>query len=96
MVCTPSDLEVCFVDVAEYRGRVFVGVDIGEASSGTAAVAYWPDTGALRTWLAFGDVPDLAARARRDGADYAEMARRGELRTYRRAHGAGLRVRVAC
>ena len=82
MVCTPSDLEACFVDVAEYRGRVFVGVDIGEASSGTAAVAYWPDTGALRTWLAFGDVPDLAARARRDGADYGEMARRGELRTY--------------
>ena len=27
-------------------------------------------------------MPDLAARGRRDGADYAEMARRGELRTY--------------
>ena len=83
MICTPSDLEACFVDVAEYRGQVFVGFDIGEASSGTAAVAYWPQTGALRSWLAFGDVPDLAARARRDGADYGEMARRGELRTYR-------------
>ena len=82
MICTPSDLEACFVDVAEYRGQVFVGFDIGEASSGTAAVAYWPQTGALRSWLAFGDVPDLAARARRDGADYGEMARRGELRTY--------------
>ena len=48
----------------------------------TAAVAYWSETGALRTWLAFGDVPDLAARGRRDGADYLAMARRGELRTY--------------
>ena len=36
----------------------------------------------MKSWLAFGDVPDLAARARRDGADYATMARRGELRTY--------------
>ena len=61
---------------------MFVGFDIGEASSGTAAVAYWSATGALRTWLAFGDVPDLAARGRRDGADYLAMARRGELRTY--------------
>ena len=82
MVCTPSDLEACFVDVAEYRGPCYVAFDIGEASSGTAAVAYWPQTGALRTWLAFGDVPDLAARGRRDGADYLEMARRGELKTY--------------
>ena len=82
MVCTPSDLEACFVDVAEYRGPVYVGLDIGEASSGTAAVAYWPQTGALRTWLAFGDVPDLAARGKRDGSDYIAMQRRGELRTY--------------
>ena len=82
MVCTPSDLEACFVDVAEYRGPCYVGLDIGEASSGTAAVAFWPQTGALRTWLAFGNVPDLVARGRRDGADYAAMARRGELRTY--------------
>ena len=82
MVCTPSDLEACFVDVAEYRGPCYVAFDIGEASSGTAAVAYWPQTGALRTWLAFGDVPDLAERGRRDGADYLEMARRGELNTY--------------
>ena len=39
-------------------------------------------TGALRTWLAFGNVPDLGTRAKRDGADYSEMERRGELRTY--------------
>ena len=82
MVCTPSDLEACFVDEAEYRGQVFVGIDIGEASSGTAAVAFWPASGALRTWLSFGDVPDLAARGRRDGSDYLAMERRGELRTW--------------
>ena len=82
MVCTPSDLEACFVDVAEYRGPCYVAFDIGEASSGTAACAYWPATGALRTWLAYGAVPDLIARGRRDSADYAAMARRGELRTY--------------
>ena len=82
MVCTPSDLEACFVDVAEYRGPCYVGLDIGEASSGTAAVAFWPQTGALRTWLAFGNVPDLVARGRRDSADYGAMQRRGELRTY--------------
>ena len=82
MVCTPSDLAACFVEAAVYRGPAYVGIDIGEAGSGTAAVAYWSETGALRTWLAFGDVPDLAARGRRDGADYLTMERRGELRTY--------------
>ena len=82
MVCTPSDLEACFVDVAEYRGPCYVAFDIGEASSGTAAVAYWPATGALRTWLAYGDVPDLVARGRRDGSDYLSMQRRSELKTY--------------
>ena len=81
-VCTPSDLEACFVDDAEYRGQAFVGIDIGEASSGTAAVAFWPASGALRTWLSFGDVPALVDRSRRDGADYAAMERMGELRTY--------------
>ena len=81
-VCTPADLDACFVDEAEYRGQVFVGIDIGEASSGTAAVAYWPSTGALRTWLSFGDTPTLVDRSRRDGTDYAVMERRGELRTY--------------
>ena len=82
MICSPGDLEACFVDVAEYRGPCYVAFDIGEASSGTAAVAFWAATGAMRTWLAFGNVPDLGARGRRDSADYAAMERRGELRTY--------------
>ena len=82
MVCTPADLEQCFVDEATYAGPCYLGIDIGESSAGSAAVAYWPETGGLQSWLAFGDMPDLAARGRRDGADYAAMERRGELRTY--------------
>ena len=82
MVCAPTDLAACFVDAVEYRGPCYLGLDVGEAGSGTAAVAYWPVTGALRTWLAFGDRPTLKERAKRDGADYPAMERRGELRTY--------------
>ena len=82
MVCTPDDLRSCFADEIDCRGPAYVGLDIGEAGSGTAACAYWPATGALKTWLGFGSVPDLKARGKRDGADYPAMERRGELRTY--------------
>ena len=82
MVCSPGDLRSCFADDVECRGPAYVGLDIGEAGSGTAAAAYWPATGALRTWLAFGSVPTLRDRAKRDGADYAAMERLGELRVY--------------
>ena len=82
MICTPDDLRACFAEDIECRGPAYVGLDIGEAGSGTAAAAYWPVTGALKTWLAFGDMPSLRDRAKRDGANYIEMARRGELRTY--------------
>ena len=82
MVCTPDDLRACFADDIDFRGPAYVGLDVGEAASGTAAVAYWPRTGAMRTWLAFGDNPTLKARGKRDGADYAAMERGGELRTY--------------
>ena len=82
MVCSPDDLRACFADEIECRGPAYVGLDIGEAGSGTAAVAFWPVTGALRSWLAFGAVPDLKARGKRDGADYLAMERRHELRTY--------------
>ena len=82
MVCTPDDLRACFADSIECRGPAYVGLDVGEAGSGTAAAAYWPQTGALRTWLAFGDTPSLRDRAKRDGADYPAMLRRGELAVY--------------
>ena len=82
MVCTPDDLRACFADAVEYRGVAYLSFDIGEAGSGTAAAAFYPVTGALRTWLAFGDVPTLTERGKRDGADYLAMERRGELRVY--------------
>ena len=82
MVCSPGDLRSCFTASLDCRGPAYVGLDIGEAGSGTSAAAYWPASGALRTWLSFGDTPSLKERAKRDGADYPAMARRGELRVY--------------
>ena len=82
MICTPDDLRSCFADAVEFRGPCYLGVDVGEAGSGTAAALYAPMTGALKTWLAFGAVPTLKARGKRDGADYLAMQARGELRTY--------------
>ena len=82
MVCTPDDLRACFADEIECRGPAYVGLDIGEAGSGTAAVAFWPVTGAVRTWLSFGGTPNLKTRGKRDNTDYVSMAARGELKTY--------------
>ena len=85
MICDPSDLTNCFVDsdqLPERLGDVYVGFDIGEATSATAAVAIWPLTGRTEFFLAFGAVPDLATRGRRDDAPYLDMQARGELRTY--------------
>ena len=83
MILSPDDLRACFADDPPDRaGPCFLGFDFGEAVSSTAAVAIWPETGRLETWQAFGDVPALAERARRDSAPYAAMEARGELRTY--------------
>ena len=83
MILSPDDLRACFADDPPARqGGCFLGFDFGEAVSSTAAVAVWPATGRLETWQAFGDVPPLAERARRDSAPYAAMVERGELRTY--------------
>ena len=83
MICSPDDLRGCFADDPPARqGPCFLGFDIGEATSATAACAIWPATGRLETWCAFGDVPALAERAKRDSAPYGQMEARGELRTY--------------
>ena len=83
MILSPDDLRACFADDPPAReGGCFLGFDFGEAVSGTAAVAIWPATGRLETWQAFGDVPPLPERARRDSAPYVAMIERGELRTY--------------
>jgi len=83
MIFSPDDLRACFADDPPPReGPCYLGFDFGEATSATAAAAVWPATGRVETWAAFGDVPSLAERQRRDSAPYVEMARRGELRTY--------------
>ena len=83
MLCSPADIKACFVDVLPERAaQVVIGLDMGEATSASAAVAIWPETGRLETWMAFGDVPSLIVRGKRDGARYDLMAERGELRTY--------------
>lgn len=84
MILLPSELDACVgePDFDPKRGRVVLGFDFGESLSGTAAVAIWPQTRAVRTWLAFGYKPSLRKRGQRDNADYVEMERGGELRTY--------------
>ena len=83
MLCSPDDLRACFVDELPARaGPCFLGLDVGEATSATSAAVVFPATGRLETWMAFGDNPPLAERAKRDDAPYVEMERRGELTLY--------------
>lgn len=83
MILSPDDLRACFVDELPARqGNVYLGLDCGEATSATACFAVWPATGRCEMWMAFGDVPDLRERGKRDGADYVLMEKRKELKTY--------------
>ena len=83
MIFSVSDVSGCLVDeLPERSGPCVIGVDIGEATSGTAWCAIWPETGRMETRLAFGDKPSLADRGKADGAPYVAMAKRGELVTY--------------
>ena len=63
-------------------GRAISGSTWAKRAAVRRRAAYWSATGALRSWLAFGDTPTLTARGKRDGANYPDMQRRGELRTY--------------
>lgn len=83
LIVSPDDLRACFTDAPPPReGAAFLGFDFGEAKSATAAAAIWPATGRMECWMAFGDTPALAKRAKADDAPYAEMKRAGELRIY--------------
>ena len=83
MIFSLADWNRCVVDELPQRvGQAVLGLDIGEARSTTAAAAIWPATGRVETWMAFGDNPPLAERARFDAARYVEMHQRGELVTY--------------
>ena len=65
-------------------GPVAIGFDLGGASSMTAFVGYWPQSGRLEARGAFPADPGLEARGKADavGDRYARMAARGEIRTY--------------
>ena len=90
MILSPDELRACFLEDPPPRsGPAYLGFDFGESSSATAAVAVWPATGRMETFMAFGDVPTLAERAKRDSAPYVAMEARGELRTY---PGRGVRL----
>ena len=83
MIFPPSDLRACFTsDLPERRGDAVVGLDMGEATSASAAFVIWPQSGRCESFMAFGDNPDLVERGKRDGARYDLMHERGELRTY--------------
>lgn len=64
-------------------GPVVIGLDLGGSASMSAAAYVWPESGRFEALGWFPSEPDLVARGTRDhvGDLYAEMARRGELRT---------------
>ena len=75
MIFAPSDLRACFTsDLPERRGDVVIGLDMGEATSASAAVAIWPQSGRCESFMAFGDHPTLIERGKRDGCRYDLMA----------------------
>lgn len=86
VICDAADWRACEVDeLPPRRGPCTVGFDLGSGTSMTAACCAWPESGRFEAWAAFPDTPDLRARGRADGKGaefYAEMERRGELRTY--------------
>ena len=90
VLVSPEAWARCERDVLPDRRGVYVlGLDIGGGGAMTGAAGYWPVSGRLEALAAFGGIPDLRARGRRDnvGGLYADMARRGELLVH-----AGLRV----
>ena len=63
------------------KGRCFWGLDLGQTEAASAVAAYYPASGRLESIAAFGNVPDLSERSRRDGAGqlYHVAHRRGEI-----------------
>ena len=83
MIFAPSDLTACVTgELPDRAGNCYLGLDFGGATSGTAACGIWPETGRVELWFGFGDVPDVIARGRTDGARYDLMHQRGELTLY--------------
>ena len=85
-VVTVADYLRCVKGALPDRdGDAWVALDLGGASSFTAAAAYWPLTGRVELFAGIGDNPPLAERSRADGMGpgfYERMAERGELWAY--------------
>lgn len=83
MIVSLTDFQHCLND-AERDGHVVIGFDAGGSSSMTALVAYWPWTGRLEVYGAFGDDPDLLTRGQSDGVNdlYVRLYDKGELSIY--------------
>lgn len=74
--------QACEVDtLPERAGPVICGLDLGGSASMSAWCNFWPATGRLEAWGAFGSSPSLVDRGRQDGVGdrYSEMHRRDEL-----------------
>ena len=83
MILSPDDLRACFVDELPPReGPAYLGFDFGEAISATTCTAIFPQTGRAEFWMAYGSVPPISDRAKRDDAPYPQMVNRGELKLY--------------
>ncbi|MCY4641439.1 MAG: hypothetical protein OXC41_01885 [Gammaproteobacteria bacterium] len=77
--------ETCAAEKQPPRARpCFLGVDLGGSASMTCATGYWPETGRLEAWEAFGNIPPLDQRSKADnvGDAYLVMEERGELQVY--------------
>ena len=63
------------VDLPPRDGPAVVGIDLGGSASMSAAALFWPGTGRLEAFGAFGTVPSLADRGAADGVSgrYVEM-----------------------
>ena len=83
MILSPDDLRACFVDELPPReGPAYLGFDFGEAISATTCTAIFPASGRAEFWMAYGSIPPITERAKRDSAPYLEMVQRGELKLY--------------
>lgn len=68
-------------DLPPRQGQVVIGLDQGQSASMSAVSYFWPETGRLEAWGAFGTVPNLEARGQADavGDLYSQMHKRKEL-----------------
>ncbi len=77
-----SRWQACEVDtLPERTGPLVCGLDLGGSASMSAWCNFWPVSGRLEVFGAFGTTPNLLERGRSDGVAerYVEMHRRSEL-----------------